>query len=103
MTRQNIRQQQKSSSQFSPHHVPPIIFTSVSQPSSTTKSPRVASGSKLAQTSYTNSQLAEMEQEFRKNNYLCRPCRISLATPPNVSARLDVVSELEEEEEEESK
>jgi hypothetical protein len=52
-----------------------------------TKSPKVSKGSKRARTAYTSSQLFEMEQEFRNNNYLSRPRRISLATLLNLSER----------------
>ncbi|PNF43536.1 hypothetical protein B7P43_G03913 [Cryptotermes secundus] len=57
------------------------------QPTSTTKSSKVSKGRKRARTAYTSSQLFEMEQEFRHNNYICRPSRISLASILNLSER----------------
>jgi hypothetical protein len=76
----DIRQQQMSSSQGAPHHVSPIIFTSVagsSQTSSTAKSPGGSPDTKCTRTAYTSSQLFQMEREFRKNNCLYRPHHIS--------------------------
>jgi hypothetical protein len=81
-----IRQQRKSPSQFAPHRVAPIIFirtVGAHQPSS----PGVSTANKRVQTAYSRSQLFEMEQELRKDNYLCRPLRVSLATLLNISER----------------
>jgi hypothetical protein len=62
-------------------------ITGANQPSSTTKLPGVSSVSRRARTAYTSSQLREIEQEPRNNNYLCRPHHISLATLLNLSER----------------
>jgi hypothetical protein len=59
----------------------------VNQLSLTTKSPGVSSVSKRARTAYTRSQLREIEQEPRNNNYLYHPRRINLATLLNLSGR----------------
>jgi hypothetical protein len=90
MTRRKSRQQRKSPSQFAPRRVSPIILlyiASPNQPLSTTKSPRVSTGSKCTRTAYSSSQLYEMKQELRKDSDLYRPHRISLAEPPNLSER----------------
>jgi hypothetical protein len=85
-TSRYIRQQRKSPSQFAPHRVAPIIFirtVGAHQPSS----PGVSTANKRVQTAYSRSQLFEMEQELRKDNYFCCPLRVSLATLLNISER----------------
>lgn len=42
---------------------------------------------KRARTAYTSSQLVDLEREFHKNKYLCRPRRIQLAQDLNLSER----------------
>ncbi|XP_068910259.1 homeobox protein Hox-D3a-like [Tenebrio molitor] len=46
-----------------------------------------APNGKRARTAYTSAQLVELEREFHKNKYLCRPRRIQMAQNLNLSER----------------
>ncbi|KAL3279898.1 hypothetical protein HHI36_017404 [Cryptolaemus montrouzieri] len=61
---------------------PDISVRQVSPPGSTSGPTK-----KRARTAYTSNQLVELEREFYKNNYLCRPRRIQLAQTLNLRER----------------
>ncbi|EEZ99255.1 zerknullt-related [Tribolium castaneum] len=49
--------------------------------------PKGASNGKRARTAYTSSQLVELEREFHRSKYLCRPRRIQMAQNLNLTER----------------
>ncbi|RZC37733.1 zerknullt-related, partial [Asbolus verrucosus] len=57
------------------------------EPSRTKTSTTAGTNGKRARTAYTSAQLVELEREFHKNKYLCRPRRINLADSLDLSER----------------